>query len=99
MTWMQRWSCCEIQGAKWLTNSNFKYDQFKLQICLVEIAYQFIQAICFVFDSCLRIFHGGFSPILLIKTYLTGIGWSAGTATAVTLFLGLPSMILSEYTR
>lgn len=31
--------------------------------------------------------------------YLSGIGWPAGTGTAVTLFFGLPSMSLSEYTR
>ena len=41
----------------------------------------------------------GSTRVRLEQTYLTGIGCSAGTATAVTLFLGLPSMILSEYTR
>ena len=41
----------------------------------------------------------GSTRVSLKQTYLTGIGCSAGTATAVTLFFGLPSMILSEYTR
>ena len=30
------------------------------------------------------------------RRYFNGIGWLAGTGTAVTLFFGLPSINLSE---
>lgn len=34
-----------------------------------------------------------------LSAYFSGIGCAADTGTAVTLFFGLPSMSLSEYTR
>ena len=46
--------------------------------------------------AMLRAHAVGRRMAVCLAAYLTGIGWLAGIGTAVTLFLGLPEMTLSE---